>query len=100
MDKARLLALLNELHAELATADQLDNDTRTAVATIATDAQRLLRQSDAHAEGGDSTTAGFEDDHGSLAQQLRDRLQEFGADHPRLAKALNQVADGLSGLGI
>lgn len=99
MEKQRLLTLLRELHDELAGAEQLDPDARAAVATIAADAERLLHTGAGPAgEAASSEAPG--DGEGTLANQLRERLREFGADHPQLAKALNQVADGLSGLGI
>ena len=94
MEKAKLLTLLGELHAELASADELDPDTRQAVAALASDAQRLLE------DKAEEPAPGNPDASPTMAEQFRARLREFGADHPALSKALNQVADGLSGLGI
>ncbi|MBX3425946.1 MAG: DUF4404 family protein [Pirellulales bacterium] len=93
MDKQRLLSLLEELHAELAEAVELDAETRTALAGLAGDAQRVL-ESPAEQE---TTPSG---DDAPVSGLLRERLLEFGSEHPQLAKALNQVADGLANLGI
>ena len=94
MERQRLLTLLEELHAELAQTPQLDAELRQAVATLATDAGRLLAD---EAPGAEASPIAFD---AVVSQQLRARLAEFGAEHPQLAKAINQLADGLSNLGI
>ena len=84
----RLLASLDALHDELAQTTALDEAGREKLAQISADIQRLLSGTPAAEEAS------------SLTGQLQDAVEGFGASHPRLTAALNQVADALAGLGI
>jgi len=90
MDKQQLLSTLENLHAELAGAERVDENKLQQLRTITDDIQRLLTQ---------------EEDVSSeqvapVSDNVQDLLLQFEADHPGLTSALNQVAAGLSNLGI
>ncbi|MEM9352793.1 MAG: DUF4404 family protein [Planctomycetota bacterium] len=87
MDPQPLQATLQKLHEELEGMEKVDDNTRAMLATLTSDIQRVL---------GESGNAGDE----SLADRVEEVVQEFGAEHPRLAAALNQVSSALANLGI
>ncbi len=87
MDPKHLQATLQKLHEELEGMEKVDDSTRAMLATLTADIQRVL---------GESGDSGEE----SLADRVEDVVQEFGAEHPRLAAALNQVSSALANLGI
>jgi hypothetical protein len=89
MDQKRVLEALETLKAELAGAE-VDPQTRETLERMAGDIQSRL-ESGAATEG--------EDDE-PLSGQLQDVVQEFGAEHPKLSGAINQVAAALANLGI
>lgn len=90
MEKKHLLSTVETLHAELAGSDEVDADTRALLETLADDIRRLLEQEDAESS-----------EHlGPLSARVHDLVLRFETDHPRLTTVLNQVADGLSNLGI
>jgi hypothetical protein len=90
MDKQRILDALNVLRAELADAEGLDAASREQLEQVTGDIERKL-----HA--GATTTA---DDDEPLSGRLQDAVQEFGAEHPQITSAVNQVAAALANLGI
>jgi hypothetical protein len=90
MDKQRVLDALKTLRAELADAEGLDSASRTELERVTDDIERKL-QTGARAEA-----QGEE----PLAGRLQDAVQEFGAEHPQIAGAVNQVAAALANLGI
>ena len=90
MDKQRILEALNVLRAELADAEGLEDASRQELERVTGDIERKL-----HSDG---TTAA--DDVGPLSGRLQDAAQEFGAEHPQITSAVNQVAAALANLGI
>lgn len=90
MDKNRVLESLRTLQAELADADQLDDQARDALKQVTTEIQRLL-------DGGQPVSRG---DRESLSGRLQDAVLEFETEHPQLTGAVNQVAAALANLGI
>jgi hypothetical protein len=89
MDKQRILNALKTLRAELADAEGLDPASRAELERVTDDVERQL-------QGGASTP----DDSEPLAGRLQDAVQEFGAEHPQITGAVNQVAAALANLGI
>lgn len=88
MDKQRVLEALHTLRAELADATGLDAASRASLQRVTEDIERQLHQGPpAH-------------DDEPLAGRLQDAAQEFGAEHPQIAGAVNQVAAALANLGI
>ena len=90
MEKSELLKTLEAVHAELADAETVDDDTRQMLTTLTDDIRRLSQQDEAAST----------EELGPLSSQLHDLVLRFETEHPRLTNALNQVADGLAGLGI
>jgi len=97
MDKSEILKTLEKVHAELADAESIDEETRQLLTTLTEDIQRLSEQSDeASAENVEPPSAEVQD----LAAQVQDLVLKFETDHPQLTTALNQVAGALANLGI
>jgi hypothetical protein len=89
MDRKRVLEALETLKAELAGAD-VDPQTRETLERMAGDIQTRM-------EAGPADEGEAEE---PLSGQLQDVVQEFGAEHPKLSGAINQVAAALANLGI
>ena len=90
MDKQRVLEALNVLRAELADAEGLDAASRAELERVTDDVERKLHAGESAKAEGDEPLSG----------RLQDAVQEFGAEHPQIAAAVNQVAAGLANLGI
>jgi hypothetical protein len=90
MDKQRVLDALKTLRSELADAEGLDPSSRAELERVTDDVERQLRTG-APAVGDDSEP---------LSGRLQDAVQEFGAEHPQITGAVNQVAAALANLGI
>jgi hypothetical protein len=89
MDKQRVLEALNTLRAELADAQGLDASSRAELERVTDDLEQQLHAGPIAA-----------DDSEPLAGRLQDAVQEFGAEHPQITGAVNQVAAALANLGI
>ena len=90
MDKNRLVESLRALQAELAGAEQLDNESRAAIEHVVSEIQQqLARKQPLTSEERDS-----------LADKMQGSMLEFETEHPRLTDAVNQVAAALANLGI
>ena len=90
MDKQQILSVLEKLQTELSSVQEVDVDKQQKLQTIATDIQQLLTQEeDPSSEQVDPVRA-----------SIQDLLLQFESEHPSLTAALNQVAAGLSNLGI
>jgi len=87
MDRKRVLDALTTLQAELAGAD-VDPQTRETLERMASEIQARMES--------DNLTEGEE----PLSGQLQEVLLEFGAEHPKVTGAINQVAAALANLGI
>jgi len=89
-DKA-LKQQLTELHAELASADDLDPALRRQLRDVADDIERLLAEETSSKEV-------------STIDQVQARIEEatveFEAEYPRFARILEHLADTLAKLGI
>jgi hypothetical protein len=89
MDKQRVLDALNTLRAELADATGLDESSRANLERVTEAIERQVHTGEP-SEGEDDPLSG----------RLQDAVQEFGAEHPQIAGAVNQVAAALANLGI
>lgn len=89
MEKQELQKTLTELHQELSTAQDVDDSTKAMLVTVMQDITKLL----ANTENDSSETPTGSD-------SLRAMVIEFEAEHPKLARTLGQLADGLANLGI
>lgn len=88
MEQEKLLALLQELQAEVGRSSAIEPETRGALESVA---QRIHRQLAGEAEPGDEPSA---------AGRLHDLLLEFETEHPELTRLVNQVSAALANLGI
>ena len=77
---------LDELHAQLESARELDADEREQLKQAMIEIQQSLDSSDVKSH--------------DLAHQLAKQLERFSEAHPRLVQAAGQVADTLSQMGI
>lgn len=96
MSKEEMLQRLNYLHLELTEINRdlgedetVDEATVDALGQLVTDVGGLIERANDLIE----TEA-----HGQ--QQVRDRIQEFQIDHPRVSQFLTQVTDLLAMMGI
>ena len=90
MDRAELLRTLEAVHGELASAQEVDDETRELLSTLTSDIRRLSEESDERSA----------EAVGPLSAQVQELVLRFETDYPRLTAALNQVADALASLGI
>lgn len=90
MPKKALQKHLAELHDELAAAGDLDPTLRRQLRDVADDIEALLGTSPP------PTTV----TEPQLQERIRLATVEFEAEHPRLARVMNDVADTLTKLGI
>ena len=82
-----LRATLEQLHAELAKTESVDERSREALESLLRDIQTLLEHSGARP-------------HPSLRERLSQATRDFEESHPTLSATLGRVADALSNLGI
>jgi len=90
MDKQELQVALTKLHQQLSTVENVDESTKEMLSTVMEDIDKLLA-SDQPEEQKKRTTG---------SDSVRELVTEFEAEHPKLAQALGQLADGLANLGI
>ena len=86
MPREALRQNLTKLHAELASAEELDEDVRALLRQVAGDIEEVL---------GDQSASPH-----SLQNRLEEATAKFEADHPRLANIIGELADTLSKLGV
>ena len=90
MNPNELQHTLASLHEELKQADQVDDETRTMLTTLAQDIQRLAEQDDLPPS----------DAVEPLSARLQDMVLKFESDHPQLTGVLNRVSEALANMGI
>ena len=81
---------LEKLHNELKNAEELDNDSRTALKELMNDIQMILNKSEEK----------IGKEHHNILESLKESSQKFELTHPELAGAINIVISSLSNLGI
>ena len=89
MEKQHLLATLEKLRDELAGMQEVDDQTRAVLAKLTDDIQRVVGEGISE-----------EQQEEPLSGRVEEMVQEFGAEHPGLASALNQLSAALANLGI
>ena len=82
----KLNAVLEDLRELLESADDLDASEREALGAAAVEIQDAL---DAE-----------EDTVSQLSAMVRERVERFGGEHPRLAEVIRRLVDQLSEMGI
>lgn len=86
MPKERLRATLSELRRELTTGPVVDDEARGLLQEVAADIDGLLHANELPAA--------------SHVGTLTELARRFERDHPRLASAIQQLADALSRVGL
>ena len=89
MPKEKLRELIASLHAELQSADSLDDGSRAMLAQLMQDVEELA--------GSDAATAERQD---SASGRLESAALKFEADYPKLSMTLGEIMDALGKLGI
>jgi CII-binding regulator of phage lambda lysogenization HflD len=84
--REKLESILGELHQQLTSAGDLDEQERTRLRQAADEIQRTLD---------DTEVSSY-----SLAQRLQQATAHFEHTHPQLANTIGRIADLLSQLGI
>ncbi len=90
MPKKDLAKTLAQVHAELAEAQSIDDDTRKLLTKLTEDIQQILEQDEPQTSDGSEP----------LSEQVNDLMLQFETEHPQLTFALNQIAAALANLGI
>jgi hypothetical protein len=83
MSAEHLRRMLENLHAELQSAETVDESSRELLREVDADIQSLLERSDAEKE-----------------ESLTLRLREFEERHPALTEAVGRVLDAIAKMGI
>lgn len=86
---AKLQATIEELQAELASLETVDDQTRAALEEAVGEIQAALHKEE-HGELGES----------SLITKLRDSAEQFEASHPTLFGIVSRTIDALGQMGI
>lgn len=89
MQRQQLRKLIGDLHTELSTAEQIDDDSRELLQQLAGDIETLTVA--------ESPEAGHRE---SAVDQLEEAVVKFETDHPRLSMVLGEILDALGKLGI
>jgi hypothetical protein len=90
MEKQRLLATLQELRAELSSADDVDPETLARLDQLIKDLERKASRGD------EAVVSAVEPASGGL----KEMLLKFEAEHPQLSASIGRVADALAAMGI
>lgn len=88
MDKQKLRAQLEELHAELQRVESFNDDDRTMLQRLAKDVREILEREDDH------------EHYGHLSDRLREAIAQIEASHPAATRLMRQVIDQLAYMGI
>jgi hypothetical protein len=89
MPREQLRKLIGDLHTELSTAEQIDDDSRALLQQLAGDIETLTVD--------ESPEAGPRE---SAVDQLEEAVVKFETDHPRQSMVLGEILDALGKLGI
>lgn len=98
MNQDELREMLQELHAELAQADQIDAKSLELLNKLTADVDRIVLGEKPDSVG-DSAT-GADASELSYSDQLRSMVSTFETRHPVVSGLLERLSDGLANLGI
>ena len=90
MDKQQLHTQLEELHAALQQVDSLDTAERETLQRLRADIEALLAQRE------DAPSQHYK----SLAERLREDVEQLEASHPQATLLMGRVIDALANIGI
>jgi hypothetical protein len=86
MSSDHLRELLESLRHELDRTDAVDERSRALLREVDAEIREALDRPEPHAE--------------SVSERLRDTIQNFEGEHPRLTEAVSRVIDALVKMGI
>lgn len=89
MDQKQLHSLIENLHRELASAESVDDESRTMLQGLVGDVERLAGEVETPVGQAETTTG-----------QLENAALRFESEHPKLSMALGEVIEALNKLGI
>jgi hypothetical protein len=92
MNRDELLHTLETLHQDLSSRTELDDTTRSALAVVKGDLERLITKAGPSPEADESEEP--------IGERIRAALAEMEIRHPTLTGALSKFADRLSDMGI
>lgn len=87
MDNQHLHQQLDQLHQELESRQQVDEETRGRLQQLSQDIRRLSRDDESEPEL-------------SLSEQARSLEARFEADHPSAARLLHELVNTLARMGL
>lgn len=90
MDEQNLRKLLEQLHQELETNQNIDENGRDLLRHLGRDINEFL----------DGTTQGQEGSHHSLLEQLEESIRYLEVTHPTVTLTLSKILESLSTAGI
>jgi hypothetical protein len=90
MEKKRLLESLEQLHAEIARGESVDQETLAQLRAQIAKIERVI----------DARAAPSAEKAEPVSHGLNDLLLKFESEHPQLAVAVGRVADALAAMGI
>lgn len=98
MNQDELRAMLQELHAELAQADEIDAKSLELLNKLTADVDRIVLGDPSAAV--DDPAKGVDESELSYSDQLRSMVSTFETRHPVVSGLLERLSDGLANLGI
>lgn len=98
MTQDELREMLQELHAELAQADEIDTKSLELLNQLTADVDRIVLGEKSDVAGDPST--GTDVSELSYSDQVRSMVSTFETRHPVVSGLLERLSDGLANLGI
>ncbi len=92
MNRDELLRTLESLHEDLSNRTELDDATRSSLAVVKGDLERLIRSPESPPAADPAEEP--------IGERIRAALAELEIRHPTLTGALSKFADRLSDMGI
>jgi hypothetical protein len=94
-DREKLRSTIDQLHAELAAMDEVDEEVRSLLNSAVTDIHTALEKDDIPAAG-----QADEPEDASIVGRLSEAARHYEDSHPTLSGILGSIIDTLSRMGI
>lgn len=94
-DQVKLRSTIDELHAELAAMDQVDEGVRSLLTSAVADIHAALEKDELPA-----AEQGDEQEDSSIVGRLTQAARHYEDSHPTLSGILGSIIDTLSNMGI
>ena len=88
MEQQKLRELLETLHQELEQVDTVDKNTVAVLTKLREDISKLVIEN-----------VGATHENESLMERMREAVDHFEADHPKLSMTIQHVLDSLANMG-